>query len=171
MGNVSATGSNDTTGPQGRPTRRRICNCVSGYGLPAVAKGGDILTENLTEKNLTPRQRKAIEALLTSGTVEAASKAAGVSRESLYRWLKDASFVSELRATEALAVESLARSLAGLGDLAASALRDALSDAKITVRLRSAEIVTDRLLKLRELVSIEQRLAELEAKANAESKN
>lgn len=129
------------------------------------------MSANETEKKLTPAQRLVIEKLLTSGSVEDAANAAKVARSTVYRWLKDAAFVAELRSAEALAVESLARSLAGLGDLAASALRDALTDAKISVRLRSAEVVIGNLLRLRELVSIEQRLAVLEARSNEESKS
>jgi transposase-like protein len=122
------------------------------------------MVENMTEKKLTPGQRKAIEALLTSGNVTAAATAAGVTRNTLYRWVRhDETFVAELQAAEAEAVQGLSRVLAGLGDSAAAALKDALdSSQKITVRLRAAEIVTDRLLKIRELVELEQRITELE---------
>jgi hypothetical protein len=123
----------------------------------------NMMLEITTEKKLTPGQRKAIESLLTTGTVAAAALNANVNRGTIYRWMADEFFVHELRQAEREAVEGLSRALAGLGDLAASALRDALdSRQKITVRLRAAEIVTDRLLKIRELVDLEARLAELE---------
>lgn len=126
------------------------------------------MSANETEKKLTPAQRLTIEKLLTSGSVEDAANAAKVARSTIYRWMKDAAFVAELRSAEAVAVESLSRELVGLGTLAASALRDALTDAKISVRLRSAEVVIGNLLKLREIVEIEQRLAALEERSNAE---
>ncbi|MEZ4614084.1 MAG: hypothetical protein R2867_01020 [Caldilineaceae bacterium] len=114
---------------------------------------------------MTPQQRKAIESLLTQGNAVAAAEAAGIHRTTLYRWMKDQAFVDALADAEAEAVKGLSRNLAGLGALATDALRDALErHQKITVRLRAAEVVTDRLLKIRELVDIEQRLEELEAR-------
>lgn len=113
-------------------------------------------------KNLSPKQLKTIETLLTQGSVDAAATAAGVSRNSIYKWFKDETFVSELRQAEAEALTSLSRSLVGLGDKATEALRAALDDIKPSVRLRAAEIVLNNLLRLRELVDIEARLAALE---------
>jgi hypothetical protein len=95
---------------------------------------------------------------------------AGVNRATLYKWQANEAFAAALREAEAEAVAALSRALAGLGDAAAAALRDALGPGqKITVRLRAAEIVTDRLLKIRELVSLEERLAALEGKPTSES--
>jgi hypothetical protein len=72
---------------------------------------------------------------------------------------------AQLKAVEALlTTSSLAEAAAGLGDSAAGALRDALNDGeKIMVRIRAAEVVIGNLLKLREWVELEQRIAELEA--------
>jgi hypothetical protein len=124
------------------------------------------MNENETQKKLTPAQRLAIEKLLTSGSVEDAAISAKVARSSLYRWMKDDLFVAELRAAEAEAITGLSRSLAGLGNMAASALRAALEDPKMSIRLRASEIVIGNLLKLRELVDLETRLAQLEEKTN-----
>ena len=122
------------------------------------------MSELATEKKLTPGQRKAIETLFTTGSVSAAALAAGVNRATIYKWRNDETFSLAMQEAEADAVAGLARSLAGLGESAAQALYEALqSDQKITVRLRAAEIVTDRLLKLRELVTLEERIARLEA--------
>jgi len=47
-------------------------------------------------KDLTPKQRKAIEVLVTSGNVTEASAAAGVSRETIYTWMRtDKAFQAE----------------------------------------------------------------------------
>lgn len=121
------------------------------------------MSEITTEKNLTPQQRKAIEALLTTGNVAAAALEAGVNRSSLYRWMNDETFASELRRLEAEAVAALSRTLAGLGDAVAQTLRDALApDQKITIRLRASEMVIGNLLRLRELVDLEDRIKALE---------
>lgn len=121
------------------------------------------MNEKQTEKRLTPGQRKAVETLLTTGNVTEAALSAGCHRSTLYKWMDDETFTTALAEAEAEAVRSLSRNLAGLGDLATTALRAALgADQKMTVRLRAAEIVTDRLLKIRELVEFEQRLSALE---------
>lgn len=127
------------------------------------------MIDETTEKNLTPAQLKAIESLLTTGNIASAAKAAGVHRSSLYRWMADdEAFKAALRTAEETAVQSLATALVGLGESAVTALHDALSKSnKITVRLRAAEIVTDRLLKIRELVQFEARLKALEDKSDA----
>jgi len=123
------------------------------------------MTEDTTIKKITPAQQKCIEALLTSGSVTAAAEAANVNRGTIYRWKSDPVFMAALKEAEAEAVQGLSRALAGLGDMAAQALRDALAPSnKISVRLRAAEIVTDRLLKIRELVELEARIAALEGR-------
>ena len=38
--------------------------------------------------SLTPKQRRAVAALLTTGEVTAAAREAAVSKDTLYRWLK-----------------------------------------------------------------------------------
>lgn len=123
----------------------------------------------MTEKKLlTPAQYKAIEALLTTGNVTQAADVAGVARNTLYRWMSETPFTVALRDAEGEAVAGLARRLAGMGNSAASVFFDAMQpNQKISVRLRAAEIVSDRLLKLRELVDFETRLAELERMAHA----
>ena len=126
------------------------------------------MSEIATEKKLTPAQRKVIEALFTTGSVSEAALAAGVNRATIYKWRNnDDAFADALQEAEADAVAGLARSLAGLGESAAQALYDALQPGeKMSTRLRAAEIVTDRLLKLRELVTLEERIAVLEAQNN-----
>lgn len=118
-----------------------------------------------TEKKLTFAQRKAIETLFTTGSAQAAADAAGVNRATIYKWRNnDETFAEAMREAEADAVAGLARSLAGLGEAATQALYDALQPTeKMSTRLRAAEIVTDRLLKLRELVTLEERIRALEA--------
>jgi hypothetical protein len=123
------------------------------------------MSEIATEKKLTPTQRKVIETLFTTGSISAAALAAGVNRATIYKWRNnDTTFAEAMQEAEADAVAGLARSLAGLGESAAAALFDALQPSeKMSTRLRAAEIVTDRLLKLRELVTLEARIQALEA--------
>ncbi len=119
-------------------------------------------------KNLTPRKRKALEALLTSGDISQAANTAGVSRDSVYRWLRDPDFQTALSNGTQAALQGLSQSLLTLGAAAAKALQAALEDttAPLAVKLRAADIVLTRLLQMRELVDLDKRLTELEKKQN-----
>lgn len=122
------------------------------------------MTEIITEKKLSPAQLKAIETLLTCGSVSEAASAANVTTNTIYRWMKDDAFLTALRAAEGVAIAGLSRALAGLGESATSVLRAALGeDQKMNTRLRAVEIVIGNLLRLRELVDLEERVATLEA--------
>lgn len=93
-----------------------------------------------------------------------AAEAAGVSRKTLYRWLKDVDFLAALADAQAEALAGLSRRLVALGDQAASVLRDAMSDSNtpINARLRASNIVLGRLLELHELTALDTRLRNLE---------
>ncbi|MDP9355752.1 MAG: phBC6A51 family helix-turn-helix protein [Chloroflexota bacterium] len=122
---------------------------------------------NLTPAELTPKQRKAVETLLATGEVAAAAREAGVSRDTLHRWLKQPLFVQAVRDAEAKAVDDLSRLLVRLGRTAAATLAKAMSDpvAPYPTRVRAADAVLGRLLQLRELATLEARVAELERAA------
>lgn len=120
---------------------------------------------------LTSKQRQSIEALVTERTIGEAAKAAGVGERTLHRWLaEDITFQSALRDLERRTLEGFTRRLVKLSEKAALALEDALDDPSIHVRLKAADTLLGRLIALRELVDIEERLAALEG-ANRETKN
>lgn len=115
--------------------------------------------------DLTHKQRRAIPALLSAPTVEDAAALAGVSRESLYRWLRsDPRFRDELHAAEAAALAETSRRLVGLAGRALATIAGVMDDesASATVRLRAAESVLGHLLRVRELVTLEERITALE---------
>jgi transposase-like protein len=122
------------------------------------------MSQNLTPGTLTPKQRKAVEALLTTGEVTAAAQAAGVSRETLHRWLKQPLFQAAVRDAEARALDDLSRLLVRLGRTAAATLAKAMSDPTTpwATRVRAADASLGRLLQLRELATLEARVVELE---------
>lgn len=120
--------------------------------------------ESVMENALRPRQVAAIAALLATGKIGDAAAAGGVSSKTIYAWLKQPDFSAALRAAEGEALRSLARRLAGLGGAAADALRDALDEKQpIGVRLRAADLVTQRGPALLELTDLLERVAALEA--------
>lgn len=116
--------------------------------------------------DLTIKQKRAIESLLTARTLEEAAKAAGINPRSLTRWMDDPAFRAELARQEGEAIQAATRRLTALADDAVAAVEDVLTGyAKPAARLRAAEMVLSNLLKLRELVGLEQRVPELERKA------
>ncbi|MFZ2358200.1 MAG: hypothetical protein WA040_02535 [Anaerolineae bacterium] len=113
---------------------------------------------------ITPRQTLAIASLLASGKVADAAKAADVAPKTVYAWLNQPAFQAALSDAAAHALRALARRLAGLGDAAADALKDALQDGQpIAVRLRAAALVTERTPALVQLVDLADRIERLEA--------
>jgi transposase-like protein len=119
------------------------------------------------DRTLTPRQRKAVEALLATGEVAAAAREVGVSRDTLYRWFKQPLFVEAVRETEARALDELSRLLVRLGRTATATLAKAMSDpgTPAATRVRAADVTLSRLLQLRELATLEARVQALEVAA------
>lgn len=118
--------------------------------------------------NLTPKQRKTIGSLLETGNVAQAAQTAGISRDTIYRWMREDDFKAALKNATQETMESLSRSLVTLGTKAAQVLENALDDEELTpaVRLRAVDIAFNRLLQLRELVELEARVSRLEAAQN-----
>jgi len=122
------------------------------------------MRQELTASELTHKQRKAVEALLTSGEIAAAAREANVSRDTLHRWLKQPLFVQAVREAESRAIDDLSRLLVRLSRTAAATLAKAMSDPAIppATRVRAADAVLGRLLQLRELATLDNRVTELE---------
>ncbi len=122
------------------------------------------MPQNLTPATLSAKQRKAVDALLATGEVLAASREAGISRETLHRWLRQPMFLQAVRSAEAAAVDELSRLLVRLGRTAAATLAKAMSDPAVpwATRVRAADASLGRLLQLRELATLEARVTELE---------
>jgi len=123
------------------------------------------LTDPTTE--LTSKQRRAVEALLTTGEVSGAADAAKVSRDTVYRWLKQPVFAAAVREAEMRALDDLSRVLVRLGRTAAGTLAKAMTDPETAAatRVRAADATLSRLLQLRELATLEARVQALEAQA------
>lgn len=113
---------------------------------------------------LTPKQAAALAALLAGRTATEAARAAGCSLRTLARWKAEPFFVAELRAGEAELIGAALRGLSVLARPAADTLGRVLADdgAPVGVKLRAAQIVLDSLLRLREAVDLEARVAALE---------
>ena len=119
---------------------------------------------------LTPKQMKAVEALMLTGETASAATAAKVTRNTLYRWMKQPDFQAAVRDAEAQAIDEVSRVLIRLSKSAVGTLAAAMAerDAPIGPRIRAADITLSRLLQVRELAVLEDRLTALEAAAGIE---
>lgn len=112
---------------------------------------------------MTGKQALAIQALLTNSTLAAAARQVHVSERTLSRWLADSEFRAALNDAEGELLDAAQRQLLRLQSSAIEVHEDLLSvDTPHGVRLRAAQSVLDALLKLRELRTLEERLAALE---------
>lgn len=95
------------------------------------------MTEKLT---LTENQYAVIEGLLTCATRKEAARQAGVSRETLYKYLRNPNFVAELRKYQEAILSGVVSSMIGLAEESVKALRDILSNKRVSaaVRVRAA---------------------------------
>jgi hypothetical protein len=120
---------------------------------------------------LTTAQRRAINALLTERNVREAAKAAKVSERTLWRWLTDTTFRAELTTQEGAVIDQVTRGLLAMQDQALEVFDSILTSttASDANRLRAAEGVLDYLLKLRELLTLEDRVRKLEEGQNVKS--
>ena len=118
---------------------------------------------------LSPRQQRAISALLASKTVSGAAKAAGVGERTIYTWLRDPGFRAALSVAEGDLLDAAVRRLLGLQAAALDTLEQVLGDTEASqaVRLRAAQTVLELTLKMREQRDTEQRLSALEQAAGA----
>lgn len=122
------------------------------------------MAQNGAENQLTSRQAQAIAALLASRSIGEAAKAADVGQRTLHRWLADATFRAALHEAEAQAIAAAARRLVQLTESALDVVESVLADPDIhpATRLKAVDTVLNNVLKLRDLGTIEQRLAALE---------
>lgn len=121
-------------------------------------------SQNVRKDGLSPLQRRAVAALVTSKTQRAAAASLGIAERTLARWLIDANFQLALSQAEGELIAGATRRLLGLQDAAIDALEAIFNDkeASHSVKVRAIALAIDALLRLRELASVEKRLTELE---------
>jgi hypothetical protein len=119
---------------------------------------------------LTARQNRAITALLTCSTILEAAVQVGVSDRTITRWLSIPAFRDELRKREDEALVGITRRLVGLADEAVKTIQDVLKGGLTPpgIRLRAAESVLANLLKLRDQITLEERISRLEEALDGE---
>jgi len=139
----------------------------SWYFAPEAEKGGQSRASELSAN-----QEKALAALLTNATIEAAAASCGLTDRTLRRYLKDEVFASAYReARDELFTETVTN-LRRIASKATADLEAALDDPEVTVRLRADRAILDYLFKgvelerkIRETEELEARIAALEGGA------
>ena len=103
---------------------------------------------NETESSNLPDERsRALEALLSAPTINAAAKLAGISRTTLWRYRRDPGFAADLKAGhDAAFAEGLSR-LKGALDDAVGNLCELLASENETIRLSAAKAIIDSAVK------------------------
>lgn len=123
---------------------------------------------NNGKPELTPRQLRAINALLVASDKRAAAELANVGYRSIIRWLEDPSFLTALRQAEGRLLGDSVRVL--VTDMQTNqqtirAIRDNPGN-PASVRLRAAIAIDDSLKSWRDLQNLETRIAALEDTVN-----
>jgi phage terminase small subunit len=117
----------------------------------------------MTANDLTRRQLKFVAALMESTTVAEAAHRAGIGEKTTHRYLKEPAVQNAIRAAGREQLESLTRRLRRLGQDAAETLGAAMQaeDASWSPRIKAADSVIGRLLKVSELLDLEERVTAL----------
>lgn len=124
------------------------------------------MKRNETEPGaLTPKQEKALAALLTETTVIEAAKAAGISRATLFRWLSEEQFQAAYKEARGRLLESTLTALQSAGPAAVVTLLRVMEHATSNpgAQVSAAKAILDTGLKARDMLETEERLTAIEA--------
>lgn len=96
------------------------------------------MKQNETKLNglLTPRQVKVLAALLTESSIESAARKTGISKVTIYRWLRDPIFASELRTLRERSVQQVMNALGESLCEAVALLRSQVADEALDPNIR-----------------------------------
>lgn len=115
---------------------------------------------------MKPKQNKAIELLSHGASIEATATGAGVSRRTIYQWMKDQEFAIALHDKSAEVIESLNRKLVSMNEKALDVLDACLDSESEAIRLRSAIYLNSKLYEVLGDLEILRRLDAIEERIN-----
>ncbi len=121
------------------------------------------MSEKVTE--LTPRQRRVIEALLEGKTPKEAAETVGISRKTLYVWLGKEAVREELNRQGGIILEEVINRMVGLASEAVETMSKILKakDVPIGNQIQAANVILKRTTEAWELYSLNKRVEALEA--------
>ena len=112
---------------------------------------------------LTERQRHVLPSLVAEPSIEAACRSAKISKETVYRWLRESpAFVAELKAQRDAVLADALDLLRGTARQAVETLLGLLQSEQETIRERAAGRILDYLLKVKEADTLRERLDRVE---------
>jgi hypothetical protein len=117
---------------------------------------------NRKETTLTRKQREAIPYLIGARSLEQGRKEAKVGQATLWKWLKQDAFKSELEATREEVIRQAIQTLKGGITRAIDELLNLVEDKNKLIRIRACEKVVDFFLKVKEIDELEGRLESIE---------
>ncbi len=119
-----------------------------------------------TAHELTPKQEKAITALLAQPTIEAAAASLGINPATVHRWLQDPTFTDAYRSARRDAVGQAIGRLQQVSSKAVDALLEVIdteyTPAPPAVRVSAASKILDLAMKATELEDLAARIEALE---------
>jgi hypothetical protein len=116
-------------------------------------------------RTLTPKQDRAVAALIAHPTFEAAAASLGTHERTVRRWLAQPAFARAYRQARRRVVEDAVARLQKASTAAVMTLALALRADRATDRIRAAVAILDRGLKGVELFDLAERVETLEAAA------
>ena len=113
---------------------------------------------------ITQKQQKFLKAMMDEQSIAEASKTAGVSLTTAYKYLDNETFKKELQRARRKAVDGISHLLRKLGNDAIDTLRDNLTDAEATPATKNstAKIILEFIYRSHELENVTERLDEIE---------
>ncbi len=117
--------------------------------------------------DLTPRQRRVIAHLVSSLSVEAACADAGISKNTVYTWLKQPSFKAALEEARNEAFRDAMVRLKATLTRAVDTLSGLLDSTDASIRLQAATRLIGYAIKVAEVEDLQKRLEELERRLSA----
>lgn len=119
---------------------------------------------NETERKLTDKQLAAIPKIIEGKTITDGVKRAGISKVTIYEWLKEPEFKAELQRQRADIIDCALFELKASAGEASKVLRNLLDSENEHIRLKAATTIIDSVTKFKEYEEIEHRLTALEEK-------
>lgn len=122
-------------------------------------------------ESLTGNQRRAVAMLAAGRKVADAASAAGVSENTIMRWQRLPEFRQAVNELQADMIGAAVGRLTELQEYAVATIAQVMADKgnPPSVRLRAAVAVLDCLLRMRDSVTLEQRIQKLEQMTDAEA--
>ena len=115
--------------------------------------------------DLDPGKERAIAALLTEPTLQAAADRAGISYTTLWRYMQQDDFQRAYRSARRDALAQATARLQAVATEAVEALRDVLNNARYSpyARVQAAKAILDLAYRASEIEDVQDRIVALEA--------